>query len=180
MVLWYRNLVLGVGIIWIFYIGNVSGIIPFYIGGALCYTFLVYIFSFLLLRKHTFQLQPYQGQKMDEKVADTVLTALKGLFEDESVYLNPKVTLNSVAQSIDTTPKILSRVINETAQVNFSEFVNSYRIKKAKKLLAAPNAQKEKIASIAYDVGFNNVTSFNLAFKAMTHLTPSEFRKRSQ
>ena len=34
----------------------------------------------------------------------------------------------------------------------------------------------EKIATIAYDCGFGNVTSFNLAFKAETKLTPSQYR----
>lgn len=175
---WYRNLAIGIAIIWLFYIANVSGLIPFYIGGAICYSFLVYIFSFLLLRKHSFQLEAYQGQKLNKDVAEAIMTSLKQLFKDETIYLNHQVTLNNVAKSLKVPPKTLSRVINENAQMNFSEFVNSYRIEKAKKLLISSSSMKEKIASIAYDSGFNNVTSFNLAFKAMTKLTPSEFRKR--
>jgi AraC-like DNA-binding protein len=174
---WYRNLILGVSTIGLFYIGNVSGLIPFYIGGAICYTFLIYMFSFLLLKKHSFQLEKYQGQSLDVKTTSNLMQSVTALFEQESVYLNPKISLAEVATSVGTSTKVLSRIVNESTGKNFSEFVNSYRIEKAKELLVAPDTKNEKIVSIAYDSGFNNVTTFNLAFKASTQLTPSEFRK---
>ncbi len=179
VVAWYRNLVIGVSIIWVFYIGNVSGFIPFYIGGAICYTFLVYVFSFLLLKKHSFHLEKYQGRPLDQQTSQSLMHALTTLFQEDRIYLNPQITLSQVAQSVGTPPKMVSRVINETTGKNFSEFVNSYRIERAKHLLSSEASQHEKIAAIAYDSGFNNVTSFNLAFKAITKLTPSEFRKQA-
>ncbi len=178
ILIWYRNLVFGVVFIWVFYIGNVSGFIPIYIGGAICYTFLIYVFSFLFLKKHSFQLEKYKGQSLDGVTTTKLMHEVKALFEEKSVYLNPKISLAEVAHTVGTTTKVLSRVINESTDKNFSEFVNSYRIEKAKQLLIAPETKNEKIASIAYDSGFNNVTTFNLAFKGSTRLTPSEFRKQ--
>jgi len=175
---WYRNLVFGVSGIGLFYIGNVSGLVPFYIGGAIGYTFLIYIFSFLLLQKHSFQLEKYKGQSLDAATTAKLMQNVQELFATESVYLNPKISLAEVADTIGTTPKVLSRIINESTGKNFSEFVNSYRIEKAKQLLIAPETRNEKIMSIAYDSGFNNVTTFNLAFKGSTQLTPSQFRKQ--
>ncbi|MEX0361710.1 MAG: helix-turn-helix domain-containing protein, partial [Allomuricauda sp.] len=70
--------------------------------------------------------------------------------------------------------------INENEHKNFSEFVNEFRIEKAKQMLADPKHQQDKIVAIAYDCGFGNVTSFNLAFKAKTQLTPTAFRKQAQ
>ncbi|NKI31067.1 helix-turn-helix domain-containing protein [Croceivirga thetidis] len=178
VLIWFRNLVIGVSLIGLFYIGNVSGLIPFYIGGAICYTFLIYIFSFLLLKKHSFQLEKYQGQSLDVNTTSKLMQSITELFEKESVYLNPKISLGDVATSVGTTTKVLSRVINESTGKNFSEYVNSYRIEKAKKLLVASETKAEKIVSIAYDSGFNNVTTFNLAFKANTQLTPSQYREQ--
>ena len=175
---WYRNLIIGVAVIWGFYIGNVSGFIPFYIGGAICYTFLVYVFSFLLLRKHSFQLEKYQGRKMDRSIADALLRKLDELIKTDAVYLNQKVSLAEVARSIDTAPKTLSRVINEQTGQNFSDFLNTYRIETAKNRLVDPAYRNDKIASIAYDSGFNNVTSFNTAFKEHTKMTPSAYRQK--
>ena len=178
IIVWYRNLVFGVLFIWAFYIGNVSGLIPFYIGGAISYTFLVYIFSFLLLKKHTFQLEKYQGQVLEKSFSKNVLHALDELFKDEKTYLDHEITLSKIASRLKTTPRVLSRVVNESTGKNFSEYVNYHRIEHAKILLRSDGSKQEKIASIAFDSGFNNVTSFNLAFKAMTHLTPSQFRKQ--
>ncbi len=176
---WYRNLVIGVSIIWGFYIGNVSGVIPFYIGGAICYTFLVYLFSFLFLRKHTFSLEKYQRSSMDAHTSRQLMEATTELFSSREIYLEPQLSLQEVSTILNTSPRKLSQVVNENKGMNFSEFVNSYRIEKAKTLLTAPEHKKEKMATIAYDSGFGNVTSFNLAFKSFTNLTPSEFRKRN-
>ena len=175
---WYRNLIIGVSTIGLFYILNVSGLIPFYIAGAVCYTFLIYVFSFLLLKKHSFQLEKYKGHSIDSATTSQLILTLESLFEKDAIYLNPKISLIDVATATETTPKMLSRVINESTGKNFSEFVNSYRIEKAKELLVAPETKNEKIISIAYDSGFNNVTTFNLAFKAITQMTPSQYRKQ--
>ncbi|NDV14470.1 helix-turn-helix domain-containing protein [Muricauda sp. TY007] len=176
---WYRNLVIGVGLIWAFYIGNIAGLIPFYIGGALFFTLLVYMFSFLLLRNHTFSLEKYTGSVVDTTLSKGLMKSIVALFETEEVYLNPKLSLSEVAQSLQTSPRILSQVVNENKRMNFSEFVNFYRIENAKKLLVSSERKDEKMVSIAYDSGFGNVTSFNLAFKSFTGLTPSQFKKQN-
>nr|WP_250149125.1 helix-turn-helix domain-containing protein [Flagellimonas sp. 389] len=94
------------------------------------------------------------------------------------MYLHRTISLEIIAEKLNTPPRKLSQAINENEQKNFSEFVNQYRIEKAKQLLSEPNSIQQKIATIAYDCGFGNVTSFNLAFKAITQLTPSEYRSR--
>ncbi|NAY91523.1 helix-turn-helix domain-containing protein [Muricauda sp. JGD-17] len=175
---WCRNLVIGVGLIWLFYIGNITGMIPFYIGGALFFTFLVYMFSFLLLRNHTFSLEKYQGSKIDADSAKSVMESINRLLEQNEVFLNPKLTMADVAETLKISPRILSQVINGQRGMNFSEFMNYHRIEKAKKLLSSSQGMHEKIAAIAYDSGFGNVTSFNLAFKSFTNLTPSEFKRK--
>ncbi len=175
---WYRNLVIGVGLIWLFYIGNITGLIPFYIGGALFFTLLVYMFSFLLLRNHTFSLEKYQGSKIDADSAKSAMESLGMLLEQNEVFLNPKLAMSEVAETLQISPRVLSQVINQQKGMNFSEFVNYHRIEKAKKLLSSPKSSDEKMASIAYDSGFGNVTSFNLAFKSFTQQTPSEFKKK--
>lgn len=173
---WYRNLIFCIGLIWIFYVGNVVGLIPFYIGGALFFTVLVYMLSYFFLHNQTFSLEKYQGSSIDNTSSKSLMKSVTSLFENSEIYLNPKLTLSEVAQSLDTSPRILSQVVNENKAMNFSEFVNYYRIEKAKELLISPVGKNEKIVSIAYDSGFGNITSFNLAFKSLTGLTPSKYR----
>ncbi|WP_299486842.1 helix-turn-helix domain-containing protein [uncultured Allomuricauda sp.] len=175
---WFRNLVLGVGLIWVFYMGNLAGIFSYYIGGALFFSLLIYIFSFLFLQKHAFQLGKYNTSTLDSSASERLMEQVKTLFIDQQVFLENTISLESIAKKMEISPRKLSQVINENEQTNFSDFVNSYRIEKAKVLLTDSSLQNEKIIAIAYDCGFGNVTSFNLAFKAKTQLTPTQYRNK--
>ncbi|QCX01539.1 helix-turn-helix transcriptional regulator [Aggregatimonas sangjinii] len=175
---WYRNLIVGVALICVFYIGHVMGLFPLYIGGALSFSFLIYTFSFLLLQRHDFSLEKYSGSHMDRAASKKLVQAVKSLFQSEKLFLDNTITLASIADKVGKSSRDVSRAINENEGKNFSEFVNHYRIAKAKKMLVASEYVNEKIATIAYDCGFGNVTSFNLAFKAETQLTPTQYRNQ--
>ena len=175
---WYRNLVIGVCLIWLFYMGHLAGIIPFYIGGAIFFSLLIYAFSFLLLKKPPFVLDKYRNSSVDGAISKKIMQKVKDLFENESPYLNSDLNMAYVAKKIGIRARDLSQVINENTNQNFSEFVNGYRTEKAKTLLTDSNYAQEKIATIAYDCGFGNVTSFNLTFKVETQLTPSQYRSK--
>ncbi len=176
---WFRNLAIGVSLIWVFYMGNLVGLISFYIGGALFFSLLIYIFSFLFLQKHAFQIGKYNTSSLDKSSSRRLMSSIKTLFAEEELFLDSSLSLESVAEKLNTSPRKLSQAINQNEHKNFSDFVNGYRIEKAKDLLQNHEYKNEKIVSIAYDCGFGNVTSFNLAFKAKTNLTPSQFRKIS-
>lgn len=176
---WYRNIVAGVTFIWFLYVGIFIGFIPVYILGAVFFSFLIYIFSYLLLKRHVFTLEKYGSSAISEVASAGLLQQVKALFETKEIYLDSKVSLKLVAEALSVNPREVSQVINERAQMNFPEFVNQYRIAKAKTLLTDPGYLHEKIETIAYDCGFGNVTSFNLAFKAETAMTPSQYRNQS-
>lgn len=174
---WYRNIVAGVTFIWFLYMGIFATIIPLYILGAVFFSFLIYIFSFLLLKRHVFALEKYSSSGMDNVASKKLLLQVKALFGEQEIFLDSNITLKAVAEKLSVSPRDLSQVINENEQKNFSEFVNHYRIEKAKALLVDPRRHQEKIETIAYDCGFGNVTSFNLAFKGITQMTPSQYRQ---
>ncbi|SHI91407.1 helix-turn-helix domain-containing protein [Aquimarina spongiae] len=175
---WYRNITIGVSVTWALYVGILLRWIPFYILGAISFSFLMYLFTFLLLKKHVFALEKYSSSTMDRATSRNTLERLKHMLEEEELFLKSETSLQSVAKLLEITPRALSQVINENEHKNFSEFINHYRIKKAKSLLTDVQYANEKIATIAYDCGFGNVTSFNLAFKSETQITPSQYRNQ--
>jgi AraC-like DNA-binding protein len=91
-------------------------------------------------------------------------------------YLEPNLNIGKLANELDTTIHKISFIINKGFQTNFNQFINSYRIEEAKKLLKNPNYQNYTIEAIAYEVGFNSKASFNITFKKTTGVTPSEFK----
>jgi len=68
-------------------------------------------------------------------------------------------------------------VINESFRRSFYDYVNQYRVDEARQLLLDPAKADHKIASIAYDSGFNSLSTFNDVFKKMAGVTPSQFKK---
>ena len=175
---WYRNITIGVTVIWSLYVGIFARVIPFYILGAVFFSFLMYIFSYLLLKRHVFALEKYTSSGMNIVASRRLLEQIKALFENKEVYLDSDVSLKMVAEKLGVGSRDVSQVINEYEQKNFAEFVNQYRIARAKKLLTDADYAREKIETIAYDCGFGNVTSFNLAFKGEMQMTPSQYRNQ--
>ena len=99
------------------------------------------------------------------------------LIEFES-FKNSDLTIAILADELGINKRTLSEVINDHYNLNFSNFINSYRINNAKKRLMSQKRPNETILEILYDVGFNSKSSFNTSFKSSTGLTPSEFKNK--
>jgi len=52
-----------------------------------------------------------------------------------------------------------------------------YRVEEAIRILSDDKKNKKTIEEISEMVGYNSKTAFNNAFKKLTGITPSEFRK---
>jgi AraC-like DNA-binding protein len=70
------------------------------------------------------------------------------------------------------------RKLFEGEDTSFSEFVRYRRLLRAHRLLADPRRVEQSIASIAFEVGFGDLSYFNRAFKRFYGATPSEIRSR--
>ena len=92
-------------------------------------------------------------------------------------YLNPELTLHSLADQLALTPRELSELINGTLGVHFFDFVNGYRIKAAKEILR--EERTKTILDVLHQVGFNSKSSFNTAFKKHVQMTPTAYRRAS-
>jgi len=107
-----------------------------------------------------------------------VLVRLRVHMETRRPWLEPDLTLEELASQLALRPKVLSQAINEGLGQNFFEFINTYRIGEAKRLLTNPADKKITVLEVLYQVGFNSKSSFNTVFKKQTGMTPSEFKKK--
>jgi AraC-like DNA-binding protein len=88
-------------------------------------------------------------------------------------YLNSDLTINQLAKTLHTNSKYLSTVINQEFGKSFVHFINEYRIQEAKLvLLENSNLTIEAQSEM---VGFKSKSSFNVAFKKNTGMTPSTY-----
>lgn len=120
----------------------------------------------------------YEKTGLGPEEAKSLLNRLLRFITSEKPYLEPELTLPQLAKALDIPLHHVSQVINEKLQQNFYKFINSYRVEEAKKRLSHYEIGKEKLIKIAFDVGFNSLSTFNRVFKELTGQSPSEFRKK--
>ncbi|PRX54912.1 helix-turn-helix domain-containing protein [Flagellimonas meridianipacifica] len=177
--LWYVRLIFTLGLIWMTYTFIFVGILPIYSAGPVAYSFFIVLLAYLGINsKKTFNLSltpKYSTSSLTPEKAKAYFEKIEDVMKERQLYLNPGLTVTSVAEAIGISSRNVSEIINKYADQNFASYVNDYRIEEAKSLLKT-RGKKTKIISVALDVGFNNLSSFNVAFKAMTNLTPSEYR----
>ncbi len=116
-------------------------------------------------------------QVLNFKESINLLNQLNDLMLKEKPFLNGDNSLVSLAASLNVNPKVLSYVINEHRNKNFNDYINDWRIEEVKIRLNDKAYSHLKMISIAFDCGFNSKSTFNLAFKKATGLSPSEYKK---
>ncbi|WP_459210372.1 helix-turn-helix domain-containing protein [Aquimarina rhabdastrellae] len=104
---------------------------------------------------------------------------LTKLMEKEAPFLQDEINLSSLANALNITAHQLSYLLNNGFNQNFFQFINTYRVERAKQLLLNNQENKLSILGIAFESGFKSKTSFNTTFKKITGLTPSQFKKSS-
>ncbi|QBY04481.1 AraC family transcriptional regulator [Thalassotalea sp. HSM 43] len=92
-------------------------------------------------------------------------------------YMDPDITLDKLAETLNIIPRDLSMLINRHYGINFYEFINKYRIEEAKKMLISPLHKDTTITDIYLDVGFNSKSVFYTFFKKFEGMTPSKYRQ---
>ncbi|MGG4143072.1 AraC family transcriptional regulator [Paenibacillus algorifonticola] len=103
---------------------------------------------------------------MHERISEVVRYINSHYMQDLSLHL--------LAEKFYVSPYYLSRFFKEATGFTFVEYLNSVRIKEAKKLLEQSSM---KVNLIARKVGFGSVTHFGRVFKLTTGHKPLFYRK---
>ena len=118
--------------------------------------------------------QPAADDAADQKLID----ALMRLMADERIYRQENITIGVLAGRLKIPEYRLRRLINQRLGYrNFNVFLNNHRIEEAKAALADPAQAEVPVITIAMDAGFQSLGPFNRAFKAVTGVTPTEYRR---
>ena len=97
------------------------------------------------------------------------------LFEEEKIYLNPKLKLSDVARMVGTNRTYLSQYFNRDNGHTFYDYVNNYRIRDAEHLLRETD---DTLTVVSEKTGFNSVSTFRRVFTSTYGCSPNEYRIR--
>lgn len=111
-----------------------------------------------------------EGEILDGNLYQKVITYI-------SEHYTEDITLKSLASRFGYNEKYLSHSLHTLTGINFRRLLSVYRINRAKELL---DTTDKNIMEIALESGFPAVNTFNRTFKAVTGITPFEYRKTAR
>lgn len=160
-----------------------------FVGITLLFFWITYtgILKFNLLVER-FEIKEILNQRLNEllpqQVSDTKVNdyffRLEKLMKEEHLYRNPELNRELVAQRLKISIGYLSQKLKENTDLNFSEYVNAYRVEEVKKMLVDPKFSAYSILAIGYEAGFNSKSTYYAAFKKLTGMAPSSYRNEYQ
>ncbi|WP_427969727.1 helix-turn-helix domain-containing protein [Altererythrobacter sp.] len=110
--------------------------------------------------------------------SETVLQEKLEQAMSQGYYRTPGLTIAALAQHLGTPEHRLRALINRRlGHRNFSAFLNRHRIAEARAKLADKADVNLPVLTIAMDLGYNSLPTFNRAFRAETGMTPTDYRR---
>jgi TolB-like protein/AraC-like DNA-binding protein len=103
---------------------------------------------------------------------------LNKLMEEEKIFLDPELSLRSLAEHMNLPTNYMSQLLNEGFDQNFSVYINRFRLKHFISRLENDPPHHLTLMTLAYDSGFNSKTVFNTFFKKELGITPKAYWKQ--
>ena len=116
----------------------------------------------------------YQRSLLRGVDTDLLVLRMTDLMENERVFCDEQLTLESLAERLSVSRNRLSELLNGVLQTSFNTYVNQRRVEEVKRLLR--DHPQRSILSHAFEAGFNSKSVFYEAFKRFTGMTPQEYR----
>ena len=136
----------------------------------------IVVFAYLILhrrRNHAaVSVQPMSASDNEE-----LMKRIEQLIVHEQLFLNGDLKLSDVAAQLGTNRNIVSNCINSQRGCSFSQFINGYRVSYAMDLMR--RQQEVKISEVWITSGFATESSFFRNFKAVTGMTPTEWKQKN-
>lgn len=113
---------------------------------------------------------PILMDELKEKILNVILIQQK--FKDKDY------SAKQLAEDLGTNTRYISAVVNVRFHMNYTTFVNKFRIDEAMTLLVDKRYIDLNMEEISDMVGFANRQSFYAAFYKFNRITPREYRKK--
>ena len=114
--------------------------------------------------------RPGLMDELKEKILDIILIQKK--------YKEKDYSAKKLADELGTNTRYISAVVNVKFHMNYTSFVNKYRIEEAMTLLADKRYKELNMEDISDMVGFSNRQSFYASFFKLNGCTPRDYKLR--
>ena len=113
---------------------------------------------------------PAVMDELKERILDVVVMQKK--FKDKNY------SARQLAIDLGTNSRYVSAVVNVRFRMNYTTFINKYRIEEAMSILTDKRYEDLRMEEVSDMVGFSNRQSFYASFYKFTGITPKEYRTK--
>jgi AraC-like DNA-binding protein len=106
-----------------------------------------------------------------------IITMFEAALQDHNLYTQNVLSLKAVADRLGVPARLFSNAVNHTYGESYSKYMNRRRVDMAAKRLR--ETTDLAMIDVMYDAGFRTKSSFNREFKAITGLSPTQYRTQS-
>ena len=117
--------------------------------------------------------------KMVDSEASDWVEKLTDLMNSEKLFLKPNLDLKELSESLGLHSNTLSWLLNDKLEMNFNDYVNSYRLQEFQERALLPDAKQFTLLGLAFESGFSSKSTFNDYFKKKTGITPRKWVKEN-
>ncbi len=111
---------------------------------------------------------PTLMDELKEKILNVIVMQKK--------YKDKSYSAKQLATDLGTNTRYISAVVNVRFHMNYTSFVNKYRIEEAMSILVDKRYQNLRIEEVSDMVGFANRQSFYASFYKIMGITPKDYR----
>ena len=113
----------------------------------------------------------------NNKTVELLKYNLEELMYKKKPFLKPGYTIKDLSEELGMPSYQLSSFINHRLGMNFSDYLNHFRIKYCEEIIKKEGGGKLNLQQLAARCGFQNRNTFTTAFKKFTGRTPSEYTR---
>lgn len=107
--------------------------------------------------------------------SDTLINRLIELSENE--FSDPKLSVNSIADTLGYNPKYISHIFKEKMGITYSEYLRNLRIKYAVSLF---DHGIDSVKNVAFLSGFTDPLYFSTTFKKCLGVSPKDYKAKKK
>src|SRR5436190_24329030 len=96
------------------------------------------------------------------------------VYEYIDAAYHQKPDVNVVADKVNLTVPAFCRYFKKQTNMTFTDFVNQYRMERAKNLLM----QNKNVSEVCYAIGLESLSYFNKVFRQIVGENPSDFKRK--
>ena len=117
----------------------------------------------------------YRGL-VSPKIMDEMQEKIMNIIVMQKKYRDKDYSAKKLAEDLGTNTRYISAVVNVRFHMNYTSFVNKYRVDEAMSILVDKRYQKRRMEEVSDMVGFSNRQSFYASFFRVMGVTPREYR----